>query len=50
VLSESKPILARIKKKMQAIWNGTYVTVKVNDNGTVCLRRGTDAETIKIKN
>jgi hypothetical protein len=43
VLSESKPSL---EKFGQAIWEGPYEIVKVNDNGTVHLKIGIVTETI----
>lgn len=46
VLSESKPSLAKFG---QAIWEGPYVIVKINDNGTVRLRKGIVTETINIR-
>jgi hypothetical protein len=46
VLSESKPSLAKFG---QAIWDGPYEIVKVNDNGTVRLRKGIVTETINIR-
>jgi hypothetical protein len=46
VLCESKPNLA---KYSQTIWDGPYTIVKVNDNGTVRLRKGIITETINIR-
>jgi hypothetical protein len=46
VLSESKPSLAKFG---QAIWDGPYEIVKVNDNGTVRLKKGIVTETINIR-
>jgi hypothetical protein len=45
VLSESKQSLAKLG---QAIWDGPYEIVKVNDNGTVRLKNGIVTETITI--
>jgi hypothetical protein len=46
VLSKSKPSLAKFS---QFIWDGPYEIVKVNDNGTVHLKKGIVTETINIR-